>query len=44
MLDDQAYDMAMFCIAFKMSPAEYLQLTLRERNAFIEAHQDLHKE
>lgn len=35
--------MAMFCIAFKMSPAEYLQLTVRERNAFIDAQNDLNE-
>jgi hypothetical protein len=29
--------MAMFCLAMKMSVSEYKQLTLRQRNAFIDA-------
>ena len=28
--------MASFCLATRMSPTEYRQLTLRERNAFID--------
>ena len=29
--------MAMFCLAMRMTPTEYKQLTLRQRNAFIDA-------
>jgi hypothetical protein len=29
--------MATFCLAMKMTPNDYRQLTLRERNAFIDA-------
>ena len=29
--------MAMFCLAMRMTPADYKQLTLRQRNAFIDA-------
>jgi len=36
--------MAEFCIATKMSPMEYKALTLRERNAFIEALNDRYGE
>lgn len=29
--------MATFCLAMKMTPADYKALTLRERNAFVDA-------
>ncbi len=35
--------MAAFCIVTKLTPSDYRQLTLRERQAFMDAYQDLHK-
>ena len=32
--------MAMFCLAMRMTPAEYRQLTLRQRNAFLDAYME----
>ena len=36
MKDDFAKDLATFVYVFKISPAEYRALTLRERNALVE--------
>ena len=42
-LEDAAYDMASFCIVTKLSPTDYRQLTLRERQAFLDALNDMHR-
>jgi hypothetical protein len=34
--------MASFCLVTKLTPTEYRQLTLRERQAFMDAFHDLH--
>lgn len=36
--------MAMFCIATKLAPSEYLRLTVRERNAFVDAMEDINSD
>ena len=32
--------MAMFCLAMNMTPDEYMRLTLRQRNAFLDAYME----
>jgi hypothetical protein len=32
--------MAMFCLAMRITPEEYRQLTIRERDAFITAFEE----
>ena len=34
--------MAKTCMATGLQPSEYWALTLRERSAFIQAHNDIH--
>ena len=34
--------MAAFCLLTKLSPNDYRQLTLRERQAFLDAFHDMH--
>lgn len=33
--------MANFCIAFRLTPDEYLKLTLNQRQAFVEAWMEM---
>lgn len=42
MSEDFDYQMAKFCIITGMAPSEYMNLTLGQRQAFIEAYQDIH--
>ena len=42
MREDRDYEMAQFCIAFKVTPDEYLKLTLNQRQAFVEAWMEAH--
>ena len=35
--------MAAFCLVTKLTPSDYRSLTLRERQAFLDAFNDMHK-
>lgn len=38
--EDEAWEKAEFCVALRMAPSEYDGLTMYEREAFVEVHNE----